>query len=110
MRNVSEVAEARGARLQAFLNNVDPALLESLRRDERRRWRKLAILSITGGLIMGSTIAILCFLLFAPQSSVSPQKADQALALSSEGWELWQAGKLDAAAEKFRQSVALDPT
>ncbi|HEY2588700.1 MAG TPA: tetratricopeptide repeat protein [Tepidisphaeraceae bacterium] len=111
MRNVSEGTAAHsGARLKAFLNNVDPALLESLRQDERRRRRKLALLSITGGLVMGSTIAILCFLLFAPQPSVSPQKADQALALSSDGWQLWQAGKLDAAAEKFRQAVALDPT
>lgn len=111
MRNVSEgVAAQSGARLQAFLNNVDPALLESLRRDERRRRRKLALLSIAGGLVMGSTIAVLCFLLFAPQPSVSPQKADQALALSSEAWQLWQAGKLDASADKFRQAVALDPT
>lgn len=112
MRNVPEEAGASEARrLQAFLNDVDPALLDSLRRDERRRRRRLAIYSITGGLIMGSAIAFLCFMLFAsPQPPVSPQKADQALALSSEGWQLWQSGKPDAAAEKFRQSVALDPT
>lgn len=109
MRNVTD-EPGHAARLQAFLNNVDPALLESLQRDERRRRRKLIVLSITGGLVMGSVIAIVCFLLFAPQPSVSPQKADQALSLSSEGWELWQAGKLEAAAEKFRQAVALDPT
>lgn len=110
MRNVTDESGPARARLQAYLNAVDPALLESLKRDERRRRRKLIVLSTIGGLVMGSAIAIVCFLLLAPQPSVSAQKADQALALSSEGWQLWQAGKLDAAAEKFRQAVALDPT
>lgn len=58
---------------------------------------------------MGSVIAILCFVLFASHAAVSPEKADQALALSSEGWQLWQGAKFDQAAEKFHQSVALDP-
>lgn len=98
------------ARLEAYLNSVDPALLESLKRDERRRRRKIIFLSTIGGLVMGSAIAIVYFMLLAPQAAVSPQKADQALALSSEGWQLWQSGKFDAAADKFRQSVTLDPT
>jgi superkiller protein 3 len=108
MRDVSD-EPAHVDRLQAFLNTVDPALLESLKRDERRRRRKIILFSTAGGLIMGSVIAILCFVLLAPHSAVSPEKADQALALSSEGWQLWQADKFDQAAEKFRQATALDP-
>lgn len=108
MRDVSD-EPANVDRLQAFLNTVDPALLESLKRDERRRRRKLILISSAGGLIMGSVIAILCFLLLASHPAVSPEKADQALALSSEGWQLWQSQKFEQASDKFRQATALDP-
>lgn len=108
MRDVTD-EPANVDRLQAFLNTVDPALLESLKRDERRRRRKIIVIFTTGGLVMGSVIAIVCFLLLAPHAAVSPEKADQARALSSDGWQLWQAGKFDQAAEKFHQAVALDP-
>jgi len=108
MRDVSD-EPAHVDRLQAFLNTVDPALLESLKRDERRRRRKIILFSIAGGLVMGSVIAMLCFLLLAPHPAVSAEKADQALTLASDGWQLWQRGKFDQAVDKFRQSVALDP-
>ena len=108
MRDVTD-EPANVDRLQAFLHSVDPALLESLKRDERRRRRKIIVISSAGGLVMGSVIAIVCFLLFAPHAAVSPEKADQALAISSEGWQLWQGGKFDQAAEKFHQAVGLDP-
>src|SRR3954471_297059 len=48
---------AQQDRLQEFLRNVDPALLASLKQDERRRRHKLITLTITGGLVMGSVIA-----------------------------------------------------
>lgn len=108
MRDVSD-EPASVDRLQAFLSTVDPALLASLKRDERRRRRKIILFSIAGGLVMGSIIAVLCFFLFAPHPAVSAEKADQALSLASDGWQLWQAGKFDQAAEKFHQSVELDP-
>lgn len=108
MRDVTD-GPADVDRLQAFLNTVDPALLASLKRDERRRRRKIIVISTAGGLVMGSVIAIVCFLLFASNHPVSPQKADQALALSSEGWQLWQAGRFEQAAEKFHLAVEADP-
>lgn len=37
------------------------------------------------------------------------ERADRALQLAEEGWSLWQERKLDAAAQKFQQSVKLDP-
>jgi tetratricopeptide (TPR) repeat protein len=112
MEDPKSVEPADQARLQAFLQNVDPALLASLKRDERRRRRKLLLLSITGGLVMGSVIATILVLLLAPPPAAHPdaKQADQALALSSEGWQLWQRGKLDDAAKKFEEALKLDPT
>ena len=104
----SEAGTASDHRLQEFLQNVDPALLASLRRDERRRRRKLVTLTITGGLVMGSLIAILFMSLLAGPN-LDPKEADKALALSNEAWQLWQRRDFAAAADKFDQALKIDP-
>jgi superkiller protein 3 len=101
---------AQQDRLQEFLQNVDPALLASLRQDERRRRHKLITLTITGGLVMGSVIAILLMSLLNNAPNVSPKDADRALALSNEAWQLWQRRDFASAADKFDQALKLDPT
>ena len=65
---------AHERRLESLLSDIDPTLLASLKRDERRRRRKLFLFTITGGLIMGSAIAILLMTVLHA-GDVSPQDA-----------------------------------
>jgi tetratricopeptide (TPR) repeat protein len=99
---------ANERRLESLLSDIDPTLLASLKRDERRRRRKLFLFTITGGLIMGSAIAILLMTVLHA-GEVSPQDADRALGLANEGWQLWQTQKFKEARDKFKEAVKLDP-
>jgi tetratricopeptide (TPR) repeat protein len=95
-------------RLESLLSDIDPTLLASLKRDERRRRRKLFLFTITGGLIMGSAIAILLMTVLHA-GEVSPQDADRAMGLANEGWQLWQTQKFKEAGDKFKEAVKVDP-
>lgn len=108
MRNVSSDEAGDQARLNALLTDVDPALLASLKADERRRRRKLLLFAISGGLVMGSAIAITLMLLLNG-NAVSAKDADRSLSLSNEGWAAWQQQDLSRAAGKFKEAVEVDP-
>jgi len=108
MRNVSSDEAGDQARLDALLTDVDPALLASLKADERRRRRKLLLFAISGGLVMGSAIAITLMLLLNG-NAVSAKDADRSLSLSNEGWAAWQQQDLPRATGKFKEAVAVDP-
>src|SRR6266571_4189469 len=95
-------------RLESLLSDIDPTLLASLKRDERRRRRKLFLFTITGGLVMGSAIAILLMTVLHG-GEVSPQDADRAMGFANEGWQLWQTQKFKEAGDKFKEAVKVDP-
>jgi tetratricopeptide (TPR) repeat protein len=97
-------------KLDSLLATADPVLVAALRRDEGRRRKKLLTLGITGGLVMGSIIAIVLMMLVGPQGrQVSPQDADKSAEIAAEGWQLWQQRDMAHAAEKFEEATKLDP-
>jgi tetratricopeptide (TPR) repeat protein len=114
------------ALLQSALQDSDGLLTNSLREDDRRRrTRRLFVFTlIGGGIVMGTIVLALAagwLTLFAPSNDGTGAKAgvkkpplseDARIAkgeeLAQQGWTLWQQRKLDEAAKKFEESVALD--
>ncbi len=111
-------------KLDRILSNPDPLLVQSLRRDEKRRRR--IVLGLSGGLIMLAIVSTVAVSLLTGGVAATPSqpvhrgaatapKTNVALdpvrsnALSTEGWQLWQRRDMAAALEKFREAVKLDP-
>ncbi len=95
------------ARLDEAMRCADDLLLDSLRKDERRRRNRLFIFfSSIGGLAM---LAIVTYLVFGLGVGGSVAANGSAQQLVAEGWKLWQGGAPDKAVEKFEAAVKLDP-
>jgi pentatricopeptide repeat protein len=127
------------SRLDEAIERADQLLVSSLKKEERRRGRRLLFIAlgilVAGGVTMS---LILCFVFLNPgtnaQALAPPEKnqaapadakrsvphaagtktvafdnADDAGRLTAEGWSLWQKQDVNAAAAKFQQAVKLDP-
>ncbi|MEO8495763.1 MAG: tetratricopeptide repeat protein, partial [Planctomycetota bacterium] len=83
---------------------ADDLLIASLQEDERRRrWRwRIWIGAVVALLLLGSGG-------FATLLLLQEEPEEKAAALSKEGWQLWQAGKLDQAETIFAEAVKLNP-
>ena len=121
------------------MERADQLLVSSLKKEERRRGRRLLFI-VLGILVAGGVTMslILCFVFLNPGTNaqvLSPSEknlavqavekpraaqaaqtktvafdnADDAGRLTAEGWSLWQKQDVNAAAAKFEQAVKLDP-
>jgi pentatricopeptide repeat protein len=127
------------SRLDDAMERADQLLLSSLKKEERRRGRRLLYIALGILVVGGVTMSlILCVVFLNPgtnaqvlspseknlavQASPKPRgaeaaqtktvafdNADDAGRLSAEGWSLWQKQDVNAAAAKFQQAVKLDP-
>ena len=96
--------QAESQHLDRALDNVDPLLMASLRKDERkrvgrRRW-------IVASLFLAMLIAAGGVFFFVLTQN-SPQA--QATSLTTDAWKLWQARKFEEAETKFGEAVTLNP-
>jgi tetratricopeptide (TPR) repeat protein len=127
------------SRLDEAMERADQLLVSSLKKEERRRGRRLLYIALGILVVGGLTMSLFLCLVFlnpgtnaqvlspseknlaaqaSPKSrgaeaaetkTVAFDNADDAGRLTAEGWSLWQKQDVNAAAAKFEQAVKLDP-
>lgn len=94
------------AKLDRILSDPDPLLVQSLRRDEKRR--KRIALAILGGLIMFAIVTTVAVSLLVSATAVTPDPA-KSNAVTAEAWQLWQKHQMSEALDKFQEATKLNP-
>lgn len=107
-------ALAEQAQLDRAIAQIDPLLAESLQREQRRRWRLLAL--FLGGTAMLTTAVLAAVLVMSGAepgvgaSQADPAAKQQALERQQSGWALWQERRFAEAERAFAEAVKLDPS
>jgi len=115
----STLSEREQTILDTALLESDQLLARSLHDDQRRRRRRFWLLaSVFGGVVMFGFLLAFVFGMFtftvpevaeAKGKRPTQEAIEQAEALAAQGWQLWKKQDLLAAAEKFEESVELNP-